>query len=72
MNGHGNTNGTYYPNGNTSNENSSNTSNNGSINYDKLKQELIVEFRKELQSIKADIISCKTEFKLNLNLKKYN
>jgi hypothetical protein len=59
VNGHGNTNGTYYPNGNTNNENSPNAPNNGSINYDKLKQEIIVEFRKELQLIKADIISCK-------------
>lgn len=34
--------------------------NGNSINYEKLKQELIVEFRKELQTFKADIISCKS------------
>ena len=36
------------------------TSSSGGINYDKLKQELVAEFRKELQSFKADIISGKS------------
>ncbi len=54
VNGH--TNGNHsYTNGNSNNSNDNSTN----VNYDKLKQELIVEFRKELQSIKADIISCK-------------
>ena len=34
------------------------TNGNSINNYEKLKQELIVEFRKELQTFKADIISC--------------
>ena len=33
--------------------------------YDKLKQELISEFRKELQVIKSDIINCKLIFVLD-------
>ena len=55
-NGHGSTNGhcaastTTEVNGNSAN------------NYEKLKQELIVEFRKELQAFKADIVSCKEFF----------
>lgn len=44
------------------------SSTNGSplANYDKLKQELIVEFRKELQSFKSDIINCKQFYCLAL------
>ena len=57
VNGHTNgTNGTHYSNGHT-NDNSNN------LNYDKLMQDILVEFRKELQTIKAEIV--------NGNLKKY-
>ncbi len=48
-NGYSSTNGI---NGHDSSPNSPN-----GINYDKLKQELVVEFRKELQSFKSDIIT---------------
>lgn len=42
-----------------------------SINYDKLKQELITEFRKELQTFKQDIVN--SNLKNNyLNLYKIN
>jgi hypothetical protein len=49
-------------NGNVNGYGSSNTNSNNSISssdYDRLKQELIVEFRKELQNFKSDIINCK-------------
>lgn len=36
-----------------------------SASYDKLKQELIIEFRKELQTFKQDIINCNFFFKFN-------
>jgi hypothetical protein len=48
-------------NGNTNGYGSSNNGSNSisSSDYDRLKQELIVEFRKELQNFKSDIINCK-------------
>ncbi len=54
MNGtHSLTNGSAYTNGTTGD-----SAGNG-INYDRLKQELVIEFRKELQSFKGEIINGK-------------
>ncbi len=63
-----NINGTNGSNGQYTSSNSASSSNGSTApieltsplsNYEKLKQELILEFRKELQTFKADIINCK-------------
>ena len=56
-----------YTNGISNGNGMTETNANGSalFNYDKLKQELIVEFRKELQTMKSDIINCKSHFFFN-------
>ena len=53
MNGNGHNN--SYTNGNLSSSQNGNDSA-SSINYDKLKNELLVEMRKEIQTMKNDII----------------
>lgn len=54
VNGHANGNGAHYSNGNANTNDNSHTNN---INYDKLMQDLLVEFRKELQAIKVEIVN---------------
>lgn len=52
MNGNGHN--SSYTNGNSSYQNGNDST--SSINYDKLKNELLVEMRKEIQTMKNDII----------------
>ena len=55
-----NGNGTSYSNG-AADQSSSAAAASSTLNLDKLKQELVNEFRKELQTFKADIVSSKPQ-----------
>ena len=54
-----NSNGTHHLNGNGISNNGTESNSGTSVNYEKLKQELIIEFRKELQIVKTEIINSK-------------